>query len=269
MSGLATAPAGSSPDVATLDRVRATEDAVHTVGGAWFFAPQVRAVGEEAGITDRFAFYAGGRGGATGDPTGEVVASCFAFFPARIVVEKYRTAIQGHNPHDVATLYATGQAAWARDVFGEDQDWGRLAELGRRVADSVRPMGLPLFAAWRSMPRPEDPAADMALAMQVLRELRGDLHIQAVVTTGMTPLEAIIGKDGPERAAELFYAEPYPTPAEVAVRREAVERLTDRLTAPAWQALRPDEWDEVDHLLASAVPLAVASTARAEADAAS
>lgn len=241
-------------DVAAgLARTRATHRMVHRIGGAWFFAPEVRAVGAAAGIEDRFALYAGGRGGVIGDPTGDVVAATFAFFPPRVVIGKYRIATAVSTPREVADVYAAGLARWAEATFGEDDGWTRLAGLARRVAEGVHAMGLCLFAGWRAMPRPEHPAADMAQALHVLRELRGDLHVQAVVASGMTPLEAIVGKDGPERARELFYPEPYPDAAALAGRREAVELLTDRLVAPSWTVLEPAERDEVDRVLARAL----------------
>ncbi len=61
---------------------------MHRLGGAWFFAETVQRVGANAGLTDRFALYAAGRGGVLGDCDPAVVASAFAFFPPQAVIAK-------------------------------------------------------------------------------------------------------------------------------------------------------------------------------------
>lgn len=221
----------------TLAFIRTACPLVHRIGGAWFFTEDVAREGAKAGITDRFALYAAGRGGVLGDCHPDVVASAFAFFPPRVVTAKYREGIAAASPTECARVYAAGLAAWGDRLLGHVPDIGRLAHLARKIADSVRPMGLPLFAGWRALPPPGEPGAAAALALQVLRELRGDLHVHAVVASELSPLEAILGKDGPERARELRYPEPYPPLADFADRREAAEDLTDRLVAPAYAVL--------------------------------
>lgn len=239
----------TAPTQAELDWVTHVSAQVHRIGGSWFFADVVRDVGERHGVGDRFALYAGGRGGVIGDPTGTVVASAFAFFPPHVVIDKYRIVMASLSPRECAEVYASGLGAWARDVFGDHDDWDVLAKLGRRIADSCRAMGMPLFAGWRAMPIPDSPVAAMAQTMHVLREMRGEYHVHAVVASGMTPLEAIIGKDGPARARELFYPEPYPTVDEVRARRTSVEELTNRLTAADYLRLSPAERERLGALL--------------------
>jgi hypothetical protein len=249
-----TAPAtnGGAVTGEDLQFVRAVCPVVHLLGGAWFFAPEVARVGADAGITDRFALYAAGRGGVLGDADPAVIASAFAFFPPPVVLARYAEAVAVHPPRDCARIYARGLVAWGEARFASVPNIGRLAELARRTADAVRPMGLPLFAGWRAEPAPDHPAAAAALAMQVLRELRGDLHIHAVTAYGLSPLEAILGKDGPDRARELHYPEPFPPPERYAARRRAAEDLTDHLVAPAYAVLDHDERAEFLNLTRAA-----------------
>lgn len=237
---------------ADLDFVRAACPIVHRLGGAWFFAEEVARVGAQAGITDRFALYAAGRGGVLGDADPAVIATAFAFFPPPLVLARYAKAVAVHPPRECARIYARGLAAWGETVFAGIPDIGRLAELARHVADGVRPMGLPLFAGWRAEPVPDQPAAAAALAVQVLRELRGDLHIHAVTAHALSPLEAILGGDGPTRARQLHYPEPFPPGEQYADRRRAAEDLTDRLVAPAYAVLDGRERAEFLHLLQAA-----------------
>lgn len=251
-------PAASTPvsnpaaDADLLSFVREASPLVHRIGGAWFFTDPVREIGARAGITDRFALYAAGRGGVLGDCHPDVVASAFAFFPPPLVLAKYAEAVAVLPPRDCARVYARGLAAWGEQVLGPIPGVARLAELARRVAGSLRPMGLPLFAGWRAEPVPDPPAAAAALALHVLRELRGDLHIHAVTTHGLTPLQAILGGDGIDRARELRYPEPYPPLHEFAARRRAAEDLTDQLVAPAYATLTAVEQRELLNLLRAA-----------------
>ncbi|GAA3742100.1 SCO6745 family protein [Salinactinospora qingdaonensis] len=236
----------------TLSFVRAACPVVHRIGGAWFFTEDVAREGAKVGVTDRFALYAAGRGGVLGDCHPDVVASAFAFFPPQLVAAKYREGIAATPPMECARAYAAGLAAWGDRLLGDLPGVERLADFGRRIADSVRPMGLPLFAGWRALPAPSGPGGAAALALQVLRELRGDLHIHAVVAKELTPLEAILGKDGPERARELSYPEPYPPIEDFVDRREAAEDLTDRLVAPAYAVLDATERSDFLSLLRAA-----------------
>ena len=86
----------------------------------------------------------------------------------------------------------------------------------------------------------------------LLRELRGDLHIHAASALRLTPLEAILGKDGPARAHELFYPEPYPNPETFMNRRRDAEELTDALCADFYAVLAPDEAHQLLDLLRKA-----------------
>lgn len=244
----ATAPAGRHD--AVLRFVRAVSPQIHQIGGAWFFTPQVAAEGARVGIHDPFALYAAGRGGVLGDAVPSVVASCFAFFPAAVVTARYARAVAVAPATTCADAYAAGLAAWGRDTFVDLPGLARLAELARRVAAAADPiMGLPLFAGWRARRPPDDPAGAAATAVQVLRELRGDLHIHAVVAHGLTPLEAILGKDGPARARQLGYPEPYPDPAIYLDRRRRAEDRTDELVARAYATLDESERTEFRRLL--------------------
>ncbi len=239
-------------DPALLVFIRAASPVVHRLGGAWFFTQDARREGARIGITNQFALYASGRGGVLGDCHPDVVASSFAFFPPDIVKANYLEGLGDRSPHECARAYAAGLAAWGIRVFAGMAGMDRLAVLGRKVAASVQPMGLPLFAGWRAMPQPDRPEAAAALVLQVLRELRGDLHIHAVVAHELTPLEAILGKDGPKRAEELHYPQPYPPLERFLDRREAAESLTDRLLIPAYAVLGPGERDEFLSLLHTA-----------------
>ena len=60
------------------------------------------------------------------------------------------------------------------------------------------------------LPVPDDGPAALAFTIQTLRELRGDCHIHACAAMGLTPLEAMVARDGTERAQQFGWPEPFP-----------------------------------------------------------
>jgi hypothetical protein len=106
---------------------------------------------------------------------------------------------------------------------------------------------------------PEDDRARVIQLAHVVRELRGGLHIVAVLASGPSPLEAIVSgtstilQDGEPNAEYFGWPRPYPEVTEEVRRRRAdAERLTDELMAPAFVALDKTEGDELVALLAKA-----------------
>ena len=96
---------------------------------------------------------------------------------------------------------------------------------------------MPLFAAWRAMPLPDDsPGARAAVLAHLLREHRGAAHLLAVRASGLSPLEAIIaGPEGEAGATAFGWQPPFP-PFEPLVRRRSwAEALTDRIAGEAFR----------------------------------
>jgi hypothetical protein len=158
-------------------------------GASLYFDPLTLGHAADAGITDVFVLYAGGRAGVMGDVTTEQVASAFAFFEPDLVAQVWSQVTATARPRDIARIYAAAMAHTAEERW--DADAARtVAELGTVVTQSVTALGMPLFAGWRAVPRPESPSGAAAMVVHTLRELRGDVHIQSVAASGMSPIEA-------------------------------------------------------------------------------
>jgi hypothetical protein len=114
--------------------------------------------------------------------------------------------------------------------------------------------GMPLFAAWRAMPIPEDSlGARAAVLLHLLREHRGGAHILAVRASALTPLEAIVsGPDGEAGATAFGWQPPYPPFAPLMRKRTWAEALTDRIAGEAYRTLEPGERRELADLLQEA-----------------
>jgi hypothetical protein len=137
---------------------------------------------------DFLTSYVGGRGAFLGEPAGAVVAATFAWF----------------EPGLVTTLWEAAQSAVARDRLVEARDESTVAslrqvlagenpgEVAGLLADAAEPadgMGRPLFSGLRADGRPQDPVHRLWWACGLVREPRGDSHVAAAATAGLSPVE--------------------------------------------------------------------------------
>ncbi|MBI1378805.1 MAG: hypothetical protein GC157_15200 [Frankiales bacterium] len=231
---------------------------------------QAKEYGAALGLRGRQG-YVRGRGSVLGEVDADVVTAAFGFWPADVVREAWEGGRAVVDVATAVTAYADVCRDWGRTRLGATRDPGRLAELLATVVDGLDVAGLPLFAGWRAVPLPDDDLGRAAQLMHVLREHRGGLHLVAVIATGLTPLQAILagpgaaalqnalqGGGGSGNAAFYGWEEPFEdASAHVAARADA-ESLTDRLVAPAYDALGHDERVELLDLLRSAATSAAA-----------
>jgi len=84
--------------------------------------------------------------------------------------------------------------------------------------------------------------------MNALRELRGGLHGAAVLTVGLTPLEAI-SVASPQLVGIFGYDEAIADTAPLAERWKLAEARTDRMAGRSYAVLDADERQELVDLL--------------------
>ncbi|MQY27918.1 SCO6745 family protein [Nocardia aurantia] len=234
----------------------AVKDPIQRIGGAFMFSREARVYGESTGVPGFIGPYARGRGGVLGDVDADVVVAAFGF----LAPETVRAA------WDSVSVPAA-EAAGA--YLGACQDFGRrklagfaeaepLAELLQAVAAAAEVPGVPLFAGWRALPAAADAPARVLQYAHVLRELRGGLHLMAVLSAGLTPLQAVLISGsplspGPAQARAFGWPEPFEEVSdEVRARWEAAEAVTDALIAPAFEVLGADGGAELARLLGAA-----------------
>jgi hypothetical protein len=217
--------AAAAPDIAEL-------------GSAFYFAPATLERGRQLRL-DGFRFYFLGRGGVLGDVEPVVVHSAFGYFDPEMVARSWDSARQR------ATV---GPRAVARAYLGCAHDFGRLCLAGIDVAawcdeagavvDAVDPAGLALFAGYVGEPAPDDPPGRALHLLVQLRELRGSVHLLALVAAGIAPRTAhYLHRPG----AYAMFGWPEGSEPEVTEdhRRRYAEAAaaTDRLLAPAFAAV--------------------------------
>jgi hypothetical protein len=219
--------------------------------------------------------YFANRAAPLGPVGAEVVHALFYNFGWERVARALPSAWEFAPPVAALAARVEGSVAALRRALGELADGpavGRAAELAMRAADSAPLEGRTLFAANHALPTPEDPLEQLWHAATLLREHRGDGHVAALLTAGITG-----------RAAHVFHAVAVGTPSEVYTvardftaeewdaeltglrerglledddlselgRRlhEDIESMTDRLAAPAYDVLSIEERNELIELL--------------------
>ncbi|RAY12031.1 hypothetical protein DPM19_27170 [Actinomadura craniellae] len=241
----------------TVKIAAAVKGPIGKLGGGFMISREAMAFGTEIGI-EGMAPYFRGRFGVLGEVDADVVTAAAGFFPPAAIRAAWEltsgvpaaTAVEG---------YTRACHAFARRKMSGISGADRLADLLGRVVESADVRCAPVFAGWRAVPLPDDALLRTAQLAHVLRELRGGVHVAAVLAGGLTPLEAILAgssdflEAGAGNARFFGWPEPYAEPTEeVRRRRAAAEELTDVLVAPAFAVLDATEAEELVTLLTEA-----------------
>jgi hypothetical protein len=234
------------------DAAGATAENIVALGGAFMLHRPTLKKGPELGFPKGWPFYFAGRGGALGDVAPDVVAATFVFFSPPFVHQQWLLGRAVMEPSAAAAAYAEACQDWGRLKFDGYGELDRLVELLQRLAAGADVAAAPLFAGWRALPLPDDSAGAAAQLFQVLREFRGAMHQIAVLSTGLTPVEAVIASGGEANAEFNGWPRPYPDREPLVDLHIEAEELTDTLTAPAYEALDDDERDELVALVSGA-----------------
>jgi hypothetical protein len=222
-----------------------TADAVSTVGSHFMLDGKTYERGAELGFQG-LDFYVTGRGGVLGDVDADVVSAAFTFFEPgaiRTLWEQGRAVLPAEQ---AGQEFASCCATWAEAHVPDDLDADRLAALAGQVVRSARPACAAVFAGFRALPVPSAPKPAAVHQMNALRELRLGLHGAAVISTGLTPLQAMSVKS--PHMAPLFG---WPDLADVDGLQSVwddAEHRTDQAMAHAYEGLDAAERDELADL---------------------
>ena len=210
-----------------------------SAGAAFYFHPDTLARGKELGL-DGFRFYMLGRAGVMGDVPPLVVESAFSYFTPALVEKIYGSARERVAAGDAASAYWECAAGIGRQKLGDVDGLDAYCRAAEKVIGAVRMAGLPLFAGIASMPLAEDlPGRAMQLTA-VLRELRGSVHLVAIVSVGLDNAIAHAIRR-PDDVAMFGYED---TPAVTEEHRALLaqaDELTNRLLAEPYGALDGSE----------------------------
>ncbi|MEU8901651.1 hypothetical protein [Nocardia sp. NPDC048505] len=234
----------------------AVSEQIQRVGGSFMFSREAKEFAASTGVEGFLGGYVRGRGGVLGEVDADVVRSAFGFLPLSTIRTGWESSA------------AVPAAKAAEGYLGACQDFGRrkladfesaprLAELMEAVVTAADSAGAALFAGWRAMPLADDAPARVLHLAHTLRELRGGVHLMAVLASGLTPLQAVLIKgspfnDGPNQAAFFGWEGPFEeTTPEVLRRWERAEAMTNEMIDPAFAVLGEQAGAELVELVSA------------------
>jgi hypothetical protein len=162
-----------------------------------YLVPESSEVYARAGL-DPMAGYFAARGAAFGQTGPAVVTATFYNFNPAMVARALPAVWGTVTPEQmIAARLEIADAALTRALGAETlagKEIAEAAELARAAAldAATMPHGRPLFAAHTTLPWPQAPHLQLFHAQTLLREFRGDGHIAALVTAGISGLESIV-----------------------------------------------------------------------------
>ncbi len=224
-----------------LEIVHQTSPTINQAGNRFYFDADTMARGKELGL-DGFRFYFLGRGGVLGDVDPAVVVASFGYFSPAVVELMWDSAKQIMAPRDAAREYLA-----CADRFGIAKLDGidlldSFNDAAEAIVASVDRSALALFAGIAAEPLPDHPAARAYRNICVLRELRGSIHLLAIVATGVSPLVAHSIRR-PDEITSFGWESAPDISDDDRARLEVADELTDRLLVPPIEALSDDQRD--------------------------
>jgi hypothetical protein len=223
-----------------------------TIVGAFAESPQTLRRARLLGLSG-WAYHVSARAGALGEVRPETVAAAVGFIAPEAVIDGWEATAKASAPMEVATWHLHELCKWGIEQIGGFPRLSRLLELAGRVVDGVEHAGLPLFAAWRAMPVPDQAAgARAAVTLHLLHEHRLGVYLVAVRASGLTPLQAIIaGPEGETGAVAFGWQPPYPPAGPIVRRLMWADSVADALAGQAYAVLDMAERIEFVGLLES------------------
>lgn len=245
----------------TLHTAEATGRPVLEFGRAWMVDPATRDKAKELGLGGQFGFWVNGRAGVLGEVDPAVAAAAIGFMAPSAVRGYWEARPVGLSAWDAALAWFGVGAAWGRTALTPMSEAGlsRLRDLMLKIIDGTDLSTGTLFAGSTLIPLPGDPAGDVTILLNVLRELRGGAHLSAAHAVGLGPHGTIMSTDDPVRGgvpwAETF-GWPSPHPAPNPERRAEAETLTTVIMARSFECLSDTERGEFVELVNEARALA-------------
>ena len=154
-----------------------------------YFAPEAVSAFRDAGYRGFWMGYFAGRSAPLGPVGPELVHALFYNFSFDRVAKALSDAWRFAPARVALEARERGAAAALRRHLGElarDPCVATAADLLARAAAAAPLEGRPLFAANRALPEPVDPIARLWHFATLLREHRGDGHVAALLTSGIT-----------------------------------------------------------------------------------
>jgi hypothetical protein len=164
--------------------------ALETLHDVTYFADAVRPAGIGLGLKGFWMTYFAWRAAPLGPVPAAPVVAMFAGFHPGAVARALPESWSRTTPQACLEARAAVSTAALRDAGADPEACGRAAAVLAPAAAALDPTGRPLGAANAALALPGDPLGRIWQLATTLREHRGDGHIAALVTEGVTGLQA-------------------------------------------------------------------------------
>ncbi|WP_417281742.1 SCO6745 family protein [Actinomycetospora rhizophila] len=159
-----------------------------------YFVPEVGEELKEIGVRPRDQYFAQRAApmGAVGP--GLVAATFFNFNPA-LVARTVPGVWSSASPGDIVNARLRAADRALRRFLGDAVSSAAVDEaatLVRRACEGATPEDRPLYAGHADLPWPEEPYLVLWHAVTLLREHRGDAHLHALTSAGLSGIEALV-----------------------------------------------------------------------------
>ena len=218
--------------------------------GAFAESPQTLRRARLLGLSG-WAYHVSARAGALGEVRPETVTAAIGFIAPEAVTDGWEATAKTSEPMEVATWHLHELSRWGVEELAGFPRLTRLLDLSSRMVSAVDTAALPLFAAWRAMPLPDNaPGAKAAAMLHLLHEHRLGVQVVAIRASGLSPLDAIIaGPEGETGAVAFGWQPPYPHPGPLVRRLMWAESVADAMAGQAYGVLTREERVEFCGLL--------------------
>ncbi|MCU1459324.1 MAG: hypothetical protein JWL73_3416 [Actinomycetia bacterium] len=220
-----------------------------------YFAPGVRDAGMALGLRGFWMTYFAFRAAPMGPVGPEVVIATFAGFKPAMVEKAIPEAWTRVAPEACVEARSRFSADALRDAGVDAEACAAANARLSPVTTTADRTGRPLFTANAAVPIPDDPIAALWQYTSTLREHRGDGHIAALVTAGLTGLQAHLlqvaaGRHAAEeiRSARGWDKQEWARAAAQLQGRGLLTRETTPRLTPAGHALLADIENRTDQL---------------------
>ena len=242
-----------------------------------YFAPETRAATDALGLKGGWMSYFGCRAAPLGAAPAPVVTSLFYNFHPQMVASAIPDAWSYATPAALLDARLAAIDGAMRRVLGDDVVSSstvlRSAELAAAAVAGCNMAGRAMGAANQAVPEPNEPHLRLWQALTVMREHRGDGHVDRLVDAGVSPSEALVLQAATGRSPEAglrlnrgwsadewseavaslmarsLVDDEMRITAAGAELRQAIEEGTDRLAAPVVASLSDTGADELIVLL--------------------
>ncbi len=182
-------------------RARTLAATLEPIAGQVYFAPEAHAgyerlgfgpsPGQFAGVpAPEMAAYFTSRGSVMGHVPGNVVAAAFGVFNPTVVIDAVDHGWSLTDAKTICNARDEGGTAQLVRILGEEPEGvDRANELLARALEHLSPEGRPLYAGLKSLDLPGGPVGALWRRTDMLREYRGDSHVNAWTTAGIGACE--------------------------------------------------------------------------------